>query len=349
MRERTKRRLQLIARIALVSAGIGAARAFATDGPHPSVLLDGAAQGALIGATLTGVEAFGLSARGGALVLQRWPLAVVLALRTAIYALCIAAVYALVSPLGSGARGFADFGRTLAYSLVISLVLTLALMVRRMLGPQATAHFLTGRYYRPRAEERLVLFLDVEGSTALAERIGDAPFHAFLARTVLDISDAVVECGGEIHAYAGDEVIVTWKLRHGRADRRALLCPFVIADHIAAHRAEYHRRFGAAPSLRAGFHAGTLVIGEMGDVKREIVMLGDTMNTAARVEAACRSSGHPVLASDAALARTVLPPALRADSIGSVVLRGKASDRELFALARDSRAGVIADPPLDGV
>jgi adenylate cyclase len=88
------------------------------------------------------------------------------------------------------------------------------------------------------------------------------------------------------------------------------------------------------PALRAGIHAGPLIIGEMGDVKREIVMLGDTMNTAARIEAACRSSGRPVLVSQAALALSVLPPGLTADSIGTVVLRGRSSGMELFALAR---------------
>jgi class 3 adenylate cyclase len=57
------------------------------------------------------------------------------------------------------------------------------------------------------------------------------------------------------------------------------------------------------------------------------------MNTASRIEAACRSSGRSVLASDEALAHAMLPPGLRADSIGSVVLRGKSTARELFALA----------------
>jgi adenylate cyclase len=333
LRERTKGRLRLVGKVALISAGIGIALAFAGDGPRPAALLDGAALGALIGTMLTGLEAFGLSAQGGSL-LQRWPLVPVLALRTLSYALAIAIAYAVVTAVGNAGIDFVDFGRTLASALAISLALSLALMVRQMLGPQATAHFLTGRYHRPRAEERLVLFLDVEGSTALAERIGDVLFHAFLARTVLDVSEGVVESGGEIYAYVGDEVIVTWQLRQGKADRRALLCPFVIADGIAEHRDEYLARFGAVPLLRAGIHAGPVIIGEMGDVKREIVMLGDTMNTAARIEAACRSSFRPVLASQAALSFAVLPPGLRADSIGTVELRGKASGMELFALAR---------------
>jgi adenylate cyclase len=206
--ERTKRRLRLVGKVTLISAGIGIAFTLSSSGRRPAALLDGAVLGALIGAPLTDLETFGLNARGGSL-LQRWPLVPVLALRTLLYALSIAVAYAVVTAVGSGNGDVGDFDRTLAYALAVSLVLSLAFMVRRMLGPQATAHFLTGRYRQPRAKERLVLFLDVEGSTALAERIGDVLFHAFLARTVLDISEAVIECGVEIHSYVGDEVIVT--------------------------------------------------------------------------------------------------------------------------------------------
>jgi len=331
--ERTKRRSRTVGRVGLMSAMLGLALAFAGAGPQPAALLNGMALGALIGALLTSLEVFGLSARGGSL-LQRWPLGVVLVLRTTIYAICISAAYSAVIFASRGIAGLADLIRTLAYSLAASLAFSLALMVRRMLGPQATEHFLTGRYYRPRLEHRLVLFLDIEGSTALAERIGDILFHEFLARAVLDISESAIECGGDIHRYVGDQVIVTWEMRRGKADRRALTCPFVIADRIAENRGEYLSRFGAVPVLRAGFHAGPLVVGEMGDVKREIVMLGDTMNTAARIEGACRSTGQAVLASAEALARTLLPAGLGAESIGSVSLRGKSTGMELFALAR---------------
>ena len=56
MLERTKGRLRLVVRLTLISAGIGAALSFTSGGPRPAELLNGAAQGALIGATLTGLE-----------------------------------------------------------------------------------------------------------------------------------------------------------------------------------------------------------------------------------------------------------------------------------------------------
>jgi adenylate cyclase len=92
--------------------------------------------------------------------------------------------------------------------------------------------------------------------------------------------------------------------------------------------------FGAEPKLRAALHAGPLVVGEMGDLKREIVMLGDTMNTAARIEGACRSLAKDVIASAAALDLVPLPAAVSAQSLGVVALRGKESELELFALVR---------------
>ena len=64
----------------------------------------------------------------------------------------------------------------------------------------------------------------------------------------------------------------------------------------------------APPSpVRAGLHCGPVVTGEMGSVKREIVFLGDTVNTAARIKELCRETGDRVLASADLIDRLELP------------------------------------------
>jgi adenylate cyclase len=103
---------------------------------------------------------------------------------------------------------------------------------------------------------------------------------------------------------------------------------------LARRRADYERAFGVAPRLRAAFHAGPLIVGEMGDVKREIVLLGDVMNTASRIEEACRTTGHDAIASGAVMAGLTLPPGIAALGLGPMALRGKAEPIELFALSR---------------
>ena len=68
---------------------------------------------------------------------------------------------------------------------------------------------MTGRYSRPRVEERVFLFVDLEGSTFAAERLGPQRFLSLLDTIAFDMADAVLEGGGTIHRYVGDELIVT--------------------------------------------------------------------------------------------------------------------------------------------
>ena len=63
-------------------------------------------------------------------------------------------------------------GTTFAFLFVFEL--------QQIVGSRTLRHIVLGRYHRPRAEERFFLFVDVEGSTSLAERIGPAAVHRFL-------------------------------------------------------------------------------------------------------------------------------------------------------------------------
>ena len=111
-------------------------------------------------------------------------------------------------------------------------------------------------------------------------------------------------------------------------------CVFDIFDVLANSRGRYAADYGAEPQLRAALHAGPLIVGEMGDLKREIVLLGDTMNAAARIENACRTFDKDVIASAPVLRLFTLPADMRAQSLGVVALRGKETELELFALTR---------------
>jgi adenylate cyclase len=286
-----------------------------------------------------------------AATLRRWPLGLLLLLRTAVYggAFFVAAhaAAALLSrswePILHPSRIISNF--TLLISFAFSFLINFALMLRRLLGPSVFASVLTGRYRRPRKEQRIVLFMDLRGSTQLAEKLGDERFHRFLNEVFLDITDPVLESGGDIYRYVGDEIIVTWAVtwpQRGARNASCVECVFAVEDALAARRAYYLAEFGTEPRLRAALHAGPLIVGEMGDLKREIVMLGDTMNTSARIENVCRAMAKDVIASAAALRLFPLPAGVSAESLGAVPLRGKSSELELFALARRraTRSGV---------
>jgi len=106
------------------------------------------------------------------------------------------------------------------------------------------------------------------------------------------------------------------------------------ARSVVAHGADYERQLGAAAQVRASLHCGSVVVGEMGSVKKEIALLGDTLNTAARLVDACRDSGEAVIASADLLDRLVLSPGIAARSMGLIRLRGKEQAIGLYALVQ---------------
>ena len=101
----------------------------------------------------------------------------------------------------------------------LSLGFNLLSGVNDLLGQGVLFNFVAGRYRRPRIEERVLLFIDMEVSTAVAERLGEAGFLDFLNRFVGDVTESIVAQRGVIHKYVGDEIIVTWPLAAGLAGR----------------------------------------------------------------------------------------------------------------------------------
>jgi adenylate cyclase len=87
----------------------------------------------------------------------------------------------------------------------------------------------------------------------------------------------------------------------------------------------------------------------MGSVKKEIVFLGDTVNSTARIQKFCRQTGDRVLASAALVDRLELPFGITKRPLGDLRLRGKESDAVLYALDKervDNPAAAVTVVPL---
>jgi class 3 adenylate cyclase len=163
--------------------------------------------------------------------------------------------------------------------------------------------------------------------------MGELRMHQLLTRFFFDIDEAILAHGGEVHAYVGDEVIVTWRVGATGSERRYLDCFFAIQDRIAEKAASYRREFGLVPNFRAGLHAGPVVISECGDSRRQIAYFGDTMNVTARLQEHCKEVGRALLVS-ADLLRLVRPGNdLVVEALGPTQLRGRAAV-EVFAVER---------------
>ncbi len=218
----------------------------------------------------------------------------------------------------------------------------LLLQIGRLVGDRTLRDIVLGRYHRSRPEERFFLFVDIVGSTPLAERVGADAVHRFLGEVFRLASDPIDEHHGDVHQYVGDEVVITWTVADGRVRARPLACFFAIERALERVASEFERDFGAVPRLRAALHAGPVITGEVGGSRRAIVYHGDVMNTAARIEQATRDLRRRFLASEEAVTRLEGLGGFELEDLGRRELRGRAAPVRLYAITTRPGAAVEA-------
>jgi class 3 adenylate cyclase len=198
-------------------------------------------------------------------------------------------------------------------------------------------NIILGRYRHPTREERVLMFLDLAGSTSLAEALGEVRMHELLTRFFFDIDEPIVAYAGEVHAYVGDEVIVTWPLTAQVSRGRCFECFFAIEDRIAEMADSYQLEFGSVPRFRAALHAGPVVISECGNSRRQIAYFGDTLNVTQRLQEHCKLVGRTLLVSADLLSRIRPGFDLQIEALGKAKLRGRSTAVEVFAIERGKR------------
>ncbi|WP_299650226.1 adenylate/guanylate cyclase domain-containing protein [uncultured Tateyamaria sp.] len=293
--------LIFFAKIIAFSFAIGAMTTLLNtqDGIAIPELFVGGVTGAMIGAGCLVFEVFWLSNRS-IRWLRKVPIAIIVVMRATAYSLII--VISLVLPalvfLGRSLWQEPDFLFSFSLSISIAVAISTALELFQLLGREASLAVFTGRYRRPRLENRIVMFADLTGSTAMAERLGELRFHELLGDVAYDLDVPIANAGGEIHRYVGDAIIATWPMVESKNFERGLVCAAEMVGTLKASSATYSARYGQELRIRVALHCGPVAAGEVGAWKKEIALLGDTMNSAARIESAARAYGADIVVSD---------------------------------------------------
>ncbi len=355
MRAGTQRRVALFLRALGAGVLIGAVFGGTTgsgfhDAPRLGAML-GVVAGVINGLTITGLifgaEIFLSPTRFGH-ALERVPFLLTFAMKVLVYGIVITLVvggglgWRLVPiapiPLGPElAAAISEHIQTpvaprMARTFLLVGLAIFVLQLSRLVGERTLRDIVLGRYHRSRTEERFFLFVDIIGSTPLAERIGPGAVHRFLGDVFRLASDPIDDQRGEVHQYVGDEMVITWTMTEGRDGARPLACFFAIEQALARAAPEFEREFGAVPRLRAALHAGPVITGEVGGSRRAIVYHGDVMNTASRIEQATRDVERQFLVSGDALERLADLESYAREDLGLRQLRGRAAAMQIYAV-----------------
>ncbi|HYF32675.1 MAG TPA: adenylate/guanylate cyclase domain-containing protein [Chitinophagaceae bacterium] len=213
---------------------------------------------------------------------------------------------------------------------LIFFVTQLIIEITEKYSPGIFLDIFFGKYVHPRVEKRIVMFIDLKDSTPIAEKLGHSDYFRFIRDFIYFISTALIEYGGRIYQYVGDEIVVSWP--YTQRNTKRCMASLIEARKLLQRNSErFRRRFGVAPEFRVGIHAGEVTVGEIGVIKKDLAMSGDTMNTTARIRSACSELNQKFIVSKDFMEAIDLEK-WQAESLGVIDLKGKANGVELFAL-----------------
>jgi adenylate cyclase len=104
----------------------------------------------------------------------------------------------------------------------------------RLLDPGVLLGYMTGRYHHPHRERRIFMFLDLKGSTSLADVMDPDRYFAFLHEYFTEMSEPIPETSAEIYQYVGDEIVLSWKMKAGIEEAGCIRVFFLIEDQMQA-------------------------------------------------------------------------------------------------------------------
>lgn len=214
--------------------------------------------------------------------------------------------------------------------LLIFLITQLLIEMSEKYSPGIFADILSGKYIKPQNERRIIAFIDLKDSTPIAEQLGHKQYFLFIRDFIQYVSIALLEHDARIYQYVGDEIVVSWVASQKNADK--CIRSLIDSRKMLQKRSEdFRRRFDITPEFRVGIHVGDVTVGEIGIIKKDIAMSGDTMNTAARIRSATRPLNQKWLASKDFIDTCSLE-IWQSEFIGNVALKGKEEAMDLYSL-----------------
>ena len=171
-----------------------------------------------------------------------------------------------------------------------------------------------------------ILFLDVRGFTTFAEKTPAREVVGRLNELYELIVPVILRHGGHANKFIGDGLLAVFGAPERHADHadRAVAAAIEIAECV-------EREFHGDLRVGVGVNSGSVVVGTIGGGGRlDFTVIGDTVNTAARVESATRQTGDDVLITEQTR-RRLAHDRVEWDSRPPVELKGKSEAMALFA------------------
>ncbi len=217
----------------------------------------------------------------------------------------------------------------LSFFLLLSLIYS---AISENIGHQVFRNFFTGKYHKPKLEDRVFMFLDMKESTTIAEKLGNTKYFNFLKDYYAFMSGSIIQHLGEVYQYIGDEVVISWPKKSAIYQNNCLSLFWALKKSLKNQETKFMEQYGFIPDFKAGLHIGEVTIGEIGALKKEIVFSGDVLNTTSRIQSLSKDYGEDLIISKELLEQLTLSNQIESIMLGDLQLRGKSNSTKVYAI-----------------
>jgi adenylate cyclase len=214
----------------------------------------------------------------------------------------------------------------------------------RFLSPQVTSRILANTDSQgaalgvPEVKEVSILFADIVGFTSMSEKMSPAAVALLLNDYLSRMTDVIFKYEGTLDKYIGDAIMAVFGAPLDMPDHAAqsIRAALEMRDRLDEFNSE--RREGPQIRIRIGINSGKAVAGEIGSInKKEYTVLGDTVNTASRLESSVAKPGMVVIGENTYHSVTV-NDLFDCRSLGKATLKGKEKEVEVYEVLANRSA-----------
>lgn len=186
---------------------------------------------------------------------------------------------------------------------------------------------------KARQAEVSLLFCDIRGFSTISERLGPSQTVDWLSGVMGEFSTIVIDHGGVLVDYTGDELLAMWGAPNEQPDHASLACRAgrEILDSLERLNAHWRDLVGAETAVGIGVNTGEALVGNIGTHRKfKYGPLGTCVNVASRVQGATKYFGNSLLLTGETASR--LDPTHRTRRLGRVQVQNIAAPIELHEL-----------------
>ncbi len=204
----------------------------------------------------------------------------------------------------------------------------------RAVDPAVRDHLLSGNIrLGGELRDAVVLFTDIRNFTTISEKSEPDEVVRLLNRHFASVGSCIEAEQGLINKFIGDAVMAVFgvPLPQGNSAERAVRAALAMLRAREALNEQLVREGFGAIRTGIGIHSGRVLAGNIGSANRmEYTVIGDTVNTAARIEGLCKELSCDLIITDAV--RAQLGPDFQTDFLARRSVRGKSQELDLYSV-----------------